>query len=343
MLSSKNEGQQELQASWSKFQNQARTGPPADQSSKPGSDQKVMPSDDFTALRPKLLAIAYRMLGSVEDAEDVVQDAYFIWDRAVEIQDPEAWLVKVTTNRCIDKLRQRQKQNAYPGAWLPEPVSEQWPGGTADAVELAESLSMAFLLLLETLTPAERAAFLLREAFGYGFDQIALLLDKSAGNVRQLVTRARQRVAHQDRRFHPDRPQAEKLADEFFAACRSGDLQKIEAMLASDVVLLSDGGGVVHAARSPIRGTARIAKLLAITFRKAREQGHESVVTVNGQPGVALHTSDGNTKLMSYQIVSGRIQQIYFVLNPDKLRRWNWTDHGQAVRQFVPLRPKPTL
>jgi RNA polymerase sigma-70 factor (ECF subfamily) len=274
-------------------------------------------------VRPKLLAVAYRMLGTVADAEDAVQDAYLRYQQhAAEVAVPEAWLVKTTTRLCIDRLRRARRREEYVGPWLPEPVSDQWGGAAADRLELAESLSMAFLVLLETLSPAERAAYLLREVFGYGFDEIAALLDKTAVNVRQLTARAKKRLGRRERRFRPAAGQADDLANRFFAACRAGDIHGIEALLARDVVLYSDGGGKAYAARRPVRGTHRVANLLAVVFRKLQHIGGLSVTTVNGQPGVVFTVGGKPVEVLTFAADQGVVGSLYVVLNPDKLRRW---------------------
>jgi RNA polymerase sigma-70 factor (ECF subfamily) len=178
-------------------------------------------------LRPKLLAVAYRMLGTVADSEDAVQDAYLrYYQHAADVESPEGWLVRATIRLCIDRLRSARREE-YVGQWLPEPVSDAWPGARADRAELAESLSTAFLVLLETLSPAERAAYLLREVFGYEFDEIAEVLDKTPVNVRQIASRAKQRLGTRERRFDPPPGAADDLAARFFAACRSGDVGAI--------------------------------------------------------------------------------------------------------------------
>jgi RNA polymerase sigma-70 factor (ECF subfamily) len=296
-------------------------------------------SDEHAAaverLRPKLMAVAYRMLGTVADAEDAVQDAYLRYHRhAVGIDNPEGWLVKATTRLCIDRLRTARREE-YVGPWLPEPVPEAWAGAVAeDRAELTESLSMAFLVLLETLTPAERAAYLLREVFGYGYDEIADLLDKTAENARQIAARAKKRLGTRERRFTPAEGRADALAERFFTACQSGDLHAIEAMLAADVVLYSDGGGKAFAARQPVSGVRKVANLLAVVFRKLRQVGELTLTPVNGRPGVVF-TIGG--KVVEVVTVApdpdgGAVGIVYIVLNPDKLRRWPPSDAGGADR-----------
>ncbi len=277
---------------------------------------------DGEGLRRKLLALAYRMLGSIADAEDAVQDAYLRFQQASEIQSPEAWLVKATTRLCIDRLRQARRREAYVGPWLPEPIAHEreWEG--MDRLEMAESLSTAFLVLLETLSPSERAAYLLREVFDYEFDEIAGLLNKTPVNVRQLTTRAKKRLGLKDRRFHPETGQADDLATRFFDACRSGDVHAIEALLTPDVTLYSDGGGKAFAAPKPILGSRRVAKLLSVNFRKRGLYCNVLLTTVNGQPGVVFLTAERAVQITTFTIDQGGVTTMYTVLNPDKLRHW---------------------
>ena len=287
-------------------------------------------------LRPKLLAVAYRMLGTVADAEDAVQDAYLRYHQhAADIGNPEAWLVKATTRLCIDRLR-KAKREEYVGQWLPEPVPETWAGAAADNLELAETLSMAFLVLLETLSPAERAAYLLREVFGYEFEEIADLLDKTPVNVRQIAARAKKRLDRKERRFAPGVARADELAGRFFAACRSGDVHAIEAMLAADVVLYSDGGGKVFAAPRPIAGVRKVANLLAVVFRKLGQIGDLTITTVNGRPGVVFAVGGKLVEVLTVALDGEAVGSVYVVLNPDKLCRWPAPDKDTRT-----IRPGP--
>ena len=292
------------------------------------------PSTAAERLRPKLLAVAYRMLGTVADAEDAVQDAYLRFHQhAGEVENPEAWLVKATTRLCIDRLRKARREE-YVGPWLPEPVPEAWPGAAADNLELAESLSMAFLVLLETLTPAERAAYLLREVFGYEYDEIAGVLGKTPENARQIAARAKKRLDTGERRFAPEAGRADELAGRFFAACRSGDVKAVEAMLAADVVLYSDGGGKAFAARRPVTGVGKVANLLAVVFRKLRGVGDLTPTTVNGRPGVVCTVGGNVVEVLTVapDAGGGAVGTVYVVLNPEKLRRWPAPDAGAARR-----------
>lgn len=273
-------------------------------------------------MRPRLLALAYRMLGSVADAEDAVQDAYVRLQETEGVASPEAWLVKTTSRLCIDRLRLAKRRRTYVGPWLPEPASDAWEGAAQTHPGLADSLSTAFLVLLETLTPDERAAYLLREVFDYEFAEIATLLDKTPVNVRQITARAKRRLGENDRRFQPSSKDADDLADRFYHACRAGDIQAIEEMLAPEVVYLSDGGGKIRAAPRPIRGSYRIANLLCVVHRKFRRDCDVTRTLVNGQPGV-VYSRDGTTlQITTFAIDRGRITALYAVLNPDKLQRW---------------------
>jgi RNA polymerase sigma-70 factor (ECF subfamily) len=262
------------------------------------------------------------MLGTVTDAEDAVQDAYVRLQTAEDIVNLEAWMVKTTTRICIDRLRASRRHREYHGPWLPEPVSDDWPGAASSGDHLAESLSMAFLLLLETLSPAERAAFLLREILGYEFDEIARLLETTPVNTRQLTARARKRLTSKERRFETARRDADQLAEQFFEACRSGDMARIEQLLAQDAILYSDGGGKVHAAPVPVTGTARIARLMAVVFRKLQAAGDVSLTTVNGRPGVVVTVEGQVVYIVTCEARAGHIASLFVVLNPDKLRHW---------------------
>ncbi|WP_165251096.1 RNA polymerase sigma-70 factor [Paludisphaera soli] len=288
------------------------------------ADEKVEAAE---RLRPKLLGVAYRMLGDATEAEDAVQDAYLRLHRhAAEVLDPEPWMVKAVTRLCLDRLRRaKTRRESYVGPWLPEPVPAGWPGaGPVDRAELAESLSMAFLVLLETLSPAERAVHLLREVFGYEFEEIAGLIDKSPVNVRQIASRAKKRLEDRTPRFHPDAGAADALAERFFAACRDGDVHAVESMLAADVTLYSDGGGKVFASPRPVVGVRKVARLLTVVFRKIRAVGEASFTVVNGRPGVVF-THGGRTFKVATLAADpdGRsVSAVYIVLNPDKLGHW---------------------
>jgi len=277
--------------------------------------------DEFVALRPTLFGVAYRMLGSVADAEDVLQDAYLRWKDVdpAEVRSAQAFLTTVVVRLALDELRSaRARREKYVGPWLPEPllVDESDP---AAASELADTLSMAFLVLLETLSPLERAAFLLREVFGYDYNEIAAMLDKQPAACRQLVARSRRHVDERRQRYDADRARGAELAHTFLAACLSGDLDGMLALLAEDATLWTDGGGVVKAARRAIVGARKAARfLIAVTPNvPAEAEIHDAVV--NGQPGL-LVVADGAAYLtMSFDVLDDRIVGIRVVSNPEKL------------------------
>jgi RNA polymerase sigma-70 factor (ECF subfamily) len=282
------------------------------------------PSDaDLEALRRQGFGVAYRMLGSVGEAEDVAQEAVLRLARADEpIAEPAAWITTVATRLSISVLRSaRMRREAYVGPWLPEPLVTG-RDDPAEAVELADSLSQAFLVMLERLTPVERAAFLLREVFDYDYARVAEILERSEANARQLVTRARRHLHAGRPRFHADERARDRLLERFLAAADEGDLTALESLLAEDAVFYSDGGGKVAAARKPIAGRRRIARLMAAVTRKEIRRGpfEKRLVRVNGQPGRMLRTRDGAVwSVLSIDVVDGRIQTVRVMRNPEKL------------------------
>ena len=273
-------------------------------------------------LRPLLFSIAYRMLGSVGDAEDVVQEALLRYDQAEGVESPKAWLTSVVTRLAIDQLRSaRARRETYVGEWLPEPLVNGDDDPAAHA-EQADTLSMAFLLLLERLTPVERAVFLLHDVFAYRYDEIADLIGRSEANCRQLGVRARRHVEAEKPRFEASRHERDELAARFFAAVQDGDVDELVGMLAADAVVVGDGGGKAPQWATPIVGAERVARLLAGVGRQIREFGltlerHD----VNGQPGAVFRTGDGQVLLAwTVEIADGNVQALRSVINPDKLR-----------------------
>jgi RNA polymerase sigma-70 factor (TIGR02957 family) len=278
---------------------------------------------EFEAQRARLFGLAYRLLGSAQDAEDVVQDTYLRWAGAdqVAIAVPSAWLAKVTTNLCLNRLASAQaRREVYPGPWLPEPVlTADGTLGPMDTAAQRDSVSLALLVLLERLTPAERAVFVLREAFGYSHRDIAAILEVSEANCRQLHRRARQRLPDATSRFRPARGQWRDLVDRFIAAARDGDLPGLERLLAAGVTAWADGGDKVTAARRPVLGRARVARYLAGITSKFTAGVQISLTEVNGAPAV-LGTSAGTLLGVLVLDVSGdRITAVRSVVNPDKL------------------------
>ena len=284
-----------------------------------------MTSHDLLAARRAAFAVAYRMLGSVEDAEDVAQDVVARIDRVdEEVHNAEAWATTAATRRSIDVLRSaRVQREAYVGPWLPEPLLEDPGPGPAARAELADSLSQALLVALERPTPVERAAFLLREVFDYDYARIAEIVDRTEPTTRQLVARAKKHVAAGRPRFDADDAARERLFGRFLDAVDGGDLAGLEAMLAEDVVFYGDGGGVVKAALRPVAGPPDVARLLVHTTAYRRKIGIDVAserVRVNGQPGQLLRSGDGSVfAVMTADVVDGRIVAIRMVRNPRKL------------------------
>ncbi len=275
----------------------------------------------FEAHRDRLFGVAYRMLGTVADAEDVVQDAFVRWAGvdAAAVNNPGGYLTTIVTRLCVDRLRAaRHQREQYVGPWLPEPLltTDQTP---ADDAELADSLSMAFLMLLETLSPTERAVFLLHDVFDYGYADIAETVGKSEANCRQIARRARQHVQAQRVRFEPTAPDHARLLQQFMDACYEGNLQALVAVLADDITLYSDGGGKAIAARKPVEGAAKVANFFLSIVPKAPPGTTVQPVQVNGQAGLAVYVDGQPDALFAFHIVEGHIQRIFSVRNPDKL------------------------
>jgi RNA polymerase sigma-70 factor (TIGR02957 family) len=294
----------------------------------------------FEELRPKAFAIAYRMLGSAAEAEDVVQEAflrlYRELDAGVRIDSPEAYLVTVVTRLGIDELRSaRLRREQYVGEWLPEPILTAEDEDPARHAEIADSLSIGLLVVLETLSPEERAVFLLREVFDYRHERIAEVLGKSPAAVRQLAVRARRRVGEREPRFETSREQRDRLADRFFEAFEEGNLEALEGLLAADVTLRGDGGGKVPALAQAVRGRSRVARTLSAFGRAAERFGVATVRRdeVNGGPGAVTLDSEGRiVAVIALDIAGGQIQAVSAVVNPDKLRHLGpVTDHA-AIR-----------
>ncbi|MFF9147123.1 RNA polymerase sigma-70 factor [Streptomyces sp. NPDC014861] len=299
---------------------------------------------EFTTYRPRLFAIAYRMLGSAEEAEDTVQDAYLRWsgaDRAAVVQ-PAAWLTRVVTNLCLNRLTSaRATRERYTGTWLPEPVLTDGRGplgapgaGPLESAERHDDVSTAMLLLLERLTPAERAVYVLREAFGYPYRELAGVLDLGEANCRQLYGRAARRVADPGddgaaARFDPPAPERRReLVESFVAAAREGDLAGLEKLLAREVVWWSDGGGKVRSALRPVRGRDHVLRFLAGVAGRREEGAVLTVAEVNGAPGVVLHVGARVIGVAAVELrADGRVTDVRMVMNPDKL--------GYVTRQFA--------
>jgi RNA polymerase sigma-70 factor (ECF subfamily) len=293
----------------------------------------------FGGLRPLLFSIAYRMLGSVASSEDMLQEAFIRFERASEaaeagrgprIESPKSYLSAIVTRLAIDELKSaRARRETYSGIWLPEPVVTEpdsplvraQPDPQAHA-EAAESLTMAFLLLLDRLNPVERAVFLLHDVFGYEYAEIAPIVDRSEVNCRQIAARARKRVRNDRPRLDADHNRRADTAQRFFEAMNAGDVGAIERLLAHDVVVYGDGGGKAPQWSTPIEGRERVARLIAGLGQQIGRYGVRiEPTTINGEPGAILRTESGEiTNVLSIDIADGVVRTIRGVINPDKLR-----------------------
>jgi RNA polymerase sigma-70 factor (ECF subfamily) len=279
-----------------------------------------MNEDAFASHRNLLFTVAYEMLGSASDAEDVVQETWLRWadvDHAV-VRDPRAYLVRIVTRQALNRLRTlARRREDYVGEWLPEPLLTS-PDVATD-IELAESVSIAMLTVLETLGPVERAVFVLREVFDAPYDEIARAVGKSAAAVRQIAHRARDHVSARRPRIPVDRTEQQEVVDRFLAAVQHGDLQGLLDVLAPDVVIVADGGGLVAAARRPIEGVERVAHFLVAAAGSA---GFEAkAVWLNGSPALEIDIDGQLDTAVSLTVENGRIAHIYAVRNPHKLAR----------------------
>ena len=279
--------------------------------------------DPFVAHRGLLFTVAYEMLGSAAEAEDVVQETWIRWDAIGaeargEVRDPRAFLVRMITRKALDQLRANaRRREQYVGEWLPEPLLTA--PDVAEDVELAESVSFAMLTVLETLTPVERAVFVLREVFDLPYAEIAEAVDKSAAAVRQIGHRAREHVASRRPRVEVHRSEQQQVVERFLAAVTQGDLQGLLDALAPDVVLVADGGGIAQATLKPVVGAKKVANLLR-TFEKFGAGARIVPVTLNGSPGAKIvDVADGYDTAISLVVEAGRISRIYAVRNPAKL------------------------
>jgi RNA polymerase sigma-70 factor, ECF subfamily len=271
----------------------------------------------FDPLRPKLMRVAYRMLGSVADAEDMVQEAFIRWLKADrdEVREPEAFLRRTVTRLCLDQLKSaRHQRETYVGPWLPDPVLEE------EGEE--EDITLPLMLALERLSPLERAAFLLHDVFGLGFEEVAATIQRDPAACRQLATRARTHVREARPRFQVDKRRGLELAEAFFAASRSGDMKALGAMLAADVSVHADGGGKRPAAIEPIVGFDAVMKVHEYLAAQFKNNGSKLVRAgfVNGLPGFITLEADGELQTTALEIEDGKVAAIYVVRNPDKLK-----------------------
>lgn len=274
----------------------------------------------FEQHRSLLRAVAYRVLGRFNDAEDVVQDAWLRWDAAdqQQIRDPEAFLVTVTTRLAIDRLRSAQaRREEYVGPWLPEPILTS--PDIAERTVLSDTVSSAMLLVLESLSPLERAVFVLREAFGYSYADIGTILDKSEASVRQTGVRAREHVQDHRRRYDTDVQTRRAAAETFLSACLGADVSALMTVLAPGVTLVSDGGGLAPAPRKAIQGVGLVANAFVTFAGRMPVDPRAVVVDVNGGPGVVVYSGDVPVAAVAFHLVDGAIETIHLVSNPEKL------------------------
>jgi RNA polymerase sigma-70 factor (TIGR02957 family) len=298
-------------------------------------------ASDYTRYRPLMFSIAYRMTGSVSDAEDIVQDAFLKATRAEvgSTDNPKAYLATITTRLAIDHLRSaRVRRESYVGTWLPEPLvgeADHAPG-PAELAETSDSLSMAFLVLLESLSPPERAVFLLREVFGYGYPEIADVTGKTEAACRQIFARARRHIDEGRPRFETSRAEGEELTSLFLAAARGGDISSLIQKLAPDVLFYGDNGGqggITFAA--PVTGRDRVAEILRFVLGRTMELGASlEAAWVNGQSGLVASDADGGLiAVIALEVLDGQVQAIRAVANPDKLRHLGPVSQAWRPRQ----------
>lgn len=279
-------------------------------------------ADRFTSLRPLLFTIAYEILGTATESDDVLQESYLRWAEVdlAGVRDTKAYLAQLVTRQALNALRaQSRRREEYVGPWLPEPLLVDAGDASSDVV-LAESVSMAMMVVLQTLSPIERAVFVLREVFGFGHDDIAETLGKSTSAVRQMAHRAREHVQSRRKRFEPANPkQSLEITAQFFAAASTGDVDSLISMLAPDVVWTADSDGKASAARRPVAGADKVARLILGLLRFAGDGGRVEPAFYNGAPALVLYLDDGLEGVISVEITDGLITHLYAMRNPEKL------------------------
>ncbi len=297
------------------------------------------PTPNDADFRPLMFSIAYRMTGSVTGAEDLAQEAFFRLERArqggVVVESPKAYLAAATTRLAIDHMRSaRVRRESYVGTWLPEPIVADLKDSPEQMAELSDSLSMAFLVLLESLSPVERAVFLLREVFDYSYEDIAQIVEKSEANCRQIFGRARQHLDTHQARYEASTEHSESLLRSFLAAARDGDLDQLVDLLAADAVFCGDGGGKAAAIRQPLYGRDRVAAFILTLFAQAKRLGVTvEPVHVNGGPGLVTRDPQGKiVSVLCLDVLDGVIQTVRSIVNPDKLQ------HLGAVSDMARIR-----
>jgi RNA polymerase sigma-70 factor, ECF subfamily len=280
----------------------------------------------FEQFRRRLFAVAYRMTGTRADAEEIVQEAYLRWHRADtdELRSAEAWLVSVVTRLSIDRLRKASvEREAYTGPWLPEPLFGSPPPSPEEQLELADDLSLAFMVLLERLAPVERAAFLLHDVFDCAYSEIARILGKSEAACRQVVHRARERVRRDSPRFRVDEEDHRRLIEKFMEATNAADEATLLSLFAEDATLTSDGGGVVFAARKIVHGRALITRIFLTVKRRLGERFTQTILSVNGEPGLVSFIDGVPFSAAAFETDGHLIRALYNILNPEKLKGLN--------------------
>jgi RNA polymerase sigma-70 factor, ECF subfamily len=279
-------------------------------------------AERFTLLRPLLFTIVYEILGSATESDDVLQDSYLRWARVdlATVRDTKSYLAQLVTRQALKALRANaRRREDYIGPWLPEPLLLDERDASADVV-LAESVSMAMLVLLETLTPDERAVFVLREVFGFDYDEIAGAVSKSVAAVRQVAHRAREHVQARRKRFDPvDPEESARITERFLAAAATGNVDGLMALLAPDVTSIADGGGRVGAARRPVVGAAKVAAAIIRGMQRGLPDMRFEVVSANGAPAVVVYSGDRLEAVFTLEISGGKITHLYAIANPDKL------------------------
>lgn len=293
---------------------------------------------EFAAHRTYLVGVAYRMVGSMSEAEDIVQDAYLRWQRAApdDVRSSRAWLTTTVSRLCLNHLKSaRVRRMIYLGPWLPEPVVTDGPmdyaAGVRENAQLADSLSLALLVVLESLSPAERTVFVLRDAFDCEFAEVARIVGKTEVNCRRILARARARIAERRPRFDAASSQCERVFEAFTGAVRTGDYEGLLALLADDVTFVSDGGGRARALPLPISGAKRVARLVASVIRRF-VPAHRTFVraTINGLPGIVGREHGRVVQVLAVGVAHGRVSRIYVITNPAKLRHVETCFEGTA-------------
>jgi len=277
----------------------------------------------FEELRPELARLAYRMLGTHADADDVLQEAYLRWTGADQssVRSSRAYLSSVVTRLCIDQRRQIEaRKETYVGPWLPEPLVED-DSSAGDRLDIEETVSLALMHVLETLNPVERAAYLLRKIFDYDYHEISEILDKSEANCRQLVSRAESHVLSERPRFETPREEVQRISDRFLQACSTGDVDGLVQLLSDDVVIYCDGGGKATAALRPLTGVDRASRFLLGLFKKAPPNIQLLQIRVNGQIGFAAYEADKLVTIWAMDVADHHIRRCFLIRNPDKLAR----------------------